>query len=106
MSLELIIQALVNLGLSRLEAEVYTLVANKGAQKAVWITQALNINKSTTYSNLKKLQNKQLVVKDNARYYALPFEEALDLLIKKKKERAQVLHEKKEELLATWKKEP
>ena len=102
MSLERIIKALIDLGLTRLDAEVYVYVAKKGPQIEVDLARALNIDKQKVYASLKSLQTKELVSKDCTIISALPFEEALDLLIKIEKEQAQAMHESKEELLTTW----
>ena len=102
MSLERVIKALISLGLSRLDAEVYVYLAKKGPNKVVYLARALNYSKQKIYSSLKNLQNKGLVTRDLTIFSALPFEEALDLLIKMEKEQAQIMHESKEELLATW----
>jgi sugar-specific transcriptional regulator TrmB len=103
MSLERVITALSGLGLSRIDAEVYVYLAKKGPNKVVALARATNINKQKIYSSLKTLQTKGLVSKDRTTFSALPFEEALDLLIKIEKEQAQAMHESKEKLLATWK---
>ena len=103
MSLERVITALSDLGLSRIDAEVYVYLAKKGPNKVVALARATNINKQKIYSSLKTLQTKGLVSKDRTTFSALPFEEALDLLIKIEKEQAQAMHESKEKLLATWK---
>ena len=103
MSLERVIKALIGLGLSRSDAEVYVYLAKKGPQTVVDLARALNITKHKIYSRLENLQIKGLVTEDRTLFSALPFEEALDLLIKTKKEQAQALQESKEELLAKWK---
>ena len=102
MSLELIIKALIGLGLSRPDAEVYVYLAKKGPQKTVDLAKALIYNKREIYSSLRNLQTKGLVSKDRTLFSALPFEEALDLLIRIEKEQAQTMHESKEELFSTW----
>ncbi|MFB0545167.1 MAG: helix-turn-helix domain-containing protein [Asgard group archaeon] len=102
MSLERVIKALIGLGLTRLDAEVYVYLGKKGPQKPVDLAKALSYNKKKIYSSLKNLRTKGLVSKDRTIFSALPFEEALDLLIKMEKERAQAMHESREELLTTW----
>ena len=102
MSLERVIKALIGLGLSRVDAEVYVYLAKKGPQKPVDLATALNYNKKKIYSSLKNLRTKELVSKDRTIFSALSFEEALDLLIKMEKERAQTMQESREELLTTW----
>ncbi len=101
MSFERVIKALISLGLSRSDAEVYVYLAKKGPQTAVNLAKALNINKQKIYAGFKNLQTKGLVTKDRTLFSALPFEEALDLLIKMEKEQAQLIQESKEELLTT-----
>ena len=102
MSLEVIIKALIDLGLSRSDAELYVYLAKKGPQKAVDLAKALNINKPKIYASLRNLQTKGLVTKVHTIFSALTFEEALNLLINMKKDQAQTIHEDKKELLTTW----
>ena len=102
MSLERVIKALVDLELSRSDAEVYVYLAKKGPQTVVDLAKALSINKQKIYTSLKNLQTKGLVTKDPDFFSDLTFEEALNLLIKMEKEQAQAMQESKEELLATW----
>ena len=105
MSLERVIKALIGLGLSRVDAEVYVYLAKKGPQKIVDLAKALNYRSKTIQGSLRNLQNKGIVkvnLADRLLFHALPFEEALDLLIKMEKEQAQAMHESKEELLASW----
>lgn len=102
LSLERVIKALIGLGLSRLDAEVYVYLAKKGPNKVVTLASALNYNTQKIYASLKNLQTNGLVTKDRIMFSALPFEEALDLLIAMKKEQAQIMQESKEELLVSW----
>ena len=105
MSLELIINALVGLGLSRSDAELYVYLAKKGPTKILGLTKALTYDKPKIYSSLRNLQTKRLVIKDPPMFSALPFEEALELLIKSKKEQAEAMIENKKEFLVKWKNE-
>jgi sugar-specific transcriptional regulator TrmB len=102
MSLERVIEALIGLGLSRLNAEVYVCLAQKGPQTAVDLARVLNCRKQKIYPSLKNLQTKDLISKDCTMFTALPFQEALESLIKRKKDKAQAIQNKKEELIATW----
>lgn len=102
MSLERVIKALIGLGLSRSDAEVYVYLAKKGPQEVMDLAKALNYVNKKINASLKNLQTKGLLSKEGTIFSAIPFEEALDLLIKKEKERAEALHESKEELLASW----
>lgn len=105
MSLELIIKALIGLGLSRSDAEVYVYLAKKGPTKIVDLAEALTHNKPKIYSSLRNLRTKRLVIKDPPNFSALPFEEALELLIKRKKKQTEAMIEQKKELLVNWKNE-
>ncbi len=96
------IKALIGLGLSRLDAEVYVYLAKKAPRKVVTLAKALNLSRKKIYDSLKNLQTKGLVSKDRSIFSALPFEEALSLLIEMEKEQAQAMQESKEELLASW----
>jgi len=100
MSLESVIKALSSLGLSRVDAEVYVHLAKKGPNKVAALARAMNINKHKIYTSLKTLQTKGLVSKHRTMFSALPFEKALELLIKMEKEQAEAIHESKKELLA------
>lgn len=102
MSLERVIKALIGLGLSRLDAEVYVYLAKKGKRNVVSLASALNYDKKKIYRSLKNLQTKGLVAKVHTIFSALPFKEALELLIEMETEHAQIMYESKEELLATW----
>ena len=105
LSLELIINALVGLGLSRSDAELYVYLAKKGPTKILGLAKALTYDKPKIYSSLRNLQTKRLVIKDPPMFSALPFEEALELLIKSKKEQAEAMIEYKKEFLVKWKNE-
>ena len=102
MSLERVIKALIGLGLTTFDAEIYVYLAKKGPNKAITLAGSLNYNKPKIHASLKHLQTRGLVTKVNIIFSALPFEEALELLIKTKKEQAQALQESKEALLVTW----
>ena len=99
MSLELILKALIRLGLSRLEAEVYVYIAKMGSQKAKDLDGALNYSKNQIYKSLRMLTEKALVTKEGIKFSAIPFEEALDLLIEREKKQANHIKESKKRLL-------
>ena len=100
MSLVRIIKALVSLGLSRVDAEVYVYTAKKGSQKIIDLKQALNYSKLQIAKSLKTLVTTGLMKKDGNSFYAVPFEEALDLLIKLEKKSTNHIQESKNELLS------
>jgi sugar-specific transcriptional regulator TrmB len=106
LSLERVLQAFMNLGLSRRESEVYVHLATKGPQKATGIADALKLNKQKElYPALENLQNKGVVTTSlefSTRFDALPFEKAIDLLMKASKEEVQDIEEKREEIISHW----
>jgi sugar-specific transcriptional regulator TrmB len=105
LSLELILKALIRLGLSRLEAEVYVYIAKMGSQMVKDLDGALNYSKNQIYKSLRMLTAKALVTKEGIQFSAIPFEEALDLLIEREKKQANHIKESKKELLVNWKNE-
>ncbi len=102
MSLERIIEALIGVGLSRRDSEVYVYLAKKGPKTIVHLTKTLIYSKQEINQSLITLQTSGLLTKNQILFCALPFEEALGLLIETKKKQAQSMHENKEELLASW----
>ena len=104
MSLELIIKALIRLGLSRLDAEVYVYIAKMGSQTAKDLDGALDYSRNQIIKSLRMLTAKTLITKEGTKFSAIPFEEALDLLIEQEKKQANHI-QKNKELLASWKKE-
>ena len=107
MSLERVKQALVNLGLSRVDAEVYVHIAKKGPIPIGPLADGLKFSKQKLNHSLKNLQSKGIVTasfEDKPFFSALPFEKMIELLIEIKTEQAQVMQETKEELLSSWRK--
>jgi sugar-specific transcriptional regulator TrmB len=102
LSLERIIIALVNLGLTRMDAEVYVYLAKKGSMKAIPLASALNYTKNQIYSSLRRLTTKELVIKNGKLFLSIPFEEALELLIERGKKQANHIQKSRKELLANW----
>ena len=105
MSLERVIKALVSLGLERLDAEVYVYIANKGPQTVVDLASDVNCDKHKIYHSIAHLQANRLVSMKDGLISALPFEEALELLIEQKKEQTEVICKNKKDLIVNWKTE-
>jgi sugar-specific transcriptional regulator TrmB len=104
-SLERVLKALMNLGLSQKEAEVYVYLATKGPQKAANIAETLKLTRPQLQSTLKNLQDKKIVkatFEYSAQFSALPFETALDLLTEKKRKETRHIEENKQEILSHW----
>lgn len=105
MSLERIYNALITLGISQIEARVYIFLALTGPKKTGSLVTNLKISRQQIIQSLQNLQNKGIILVDlesqNA-FSALPFEEALESLIKTEKKQTQNLQETKEALLSNW----
>jgi len=107
MSLERVKQALIGLGLSRVDAEVYVHLAKRGPVEIVNLATALRISKKKLANSLKTLQSKGMVTgsfEDKTEFSALPFEQAIELLIKIKTEQTQIMQETKKDLFSSWRK--
>jgi sugar-specific transcriptional regulator TrmB len=100
-----VLKALVNLGLAQRDAEVYIFLARAGPQKARNIADALKVYKHQLYCSLKSLRDKSIVnatLKRPAEFSAIPFDKALDLLVKAHLKEAQSIEQDKEEILSQW----
>jgi sugar-specific transcriptional regulator TrmB len=105
MSKERIINTLVGLGLSQVDAQVYVFLAEQGPHKMSEIALALNLHEKKVYTSLKDLQRKSIVeasIQYPLEFMAVPFEEVIDFFIEIKKERAKVIRESREGLLSSW----
>jgi sugar-specific transcriptional regulator TrmB len=105
MSQKEVLKTLRNLGLTRLDSEIYIYLAKKGPQKGNAISKALKVQKQQLYRNLKKLQSKAIVsatLEHPAKFSAVPFENVLDLFIKAKLQEAQTIQTEKTRLLSSW----
>jgi predicted transcriptional regulator len=105
LSLERVIDALIDNGLLRIQAEIYVYLAKKGPKTIECLTKILLYNRKEIEKSLKELQSKGLVTRNQVMFCALPFEEALTHLIETKKEQSNRIEENKKELLTLWKKE-
>ena len=106
MSLERIFKALLSLDLSHIDAKVYMILALLGPKKKLSIVNDLKINKQQISQSLVNLQNRGIIftdLKNENEFVALPFEKALELLIKTEKVKTQILQETKKTLLSDWK---
>ncbi len=98
-------KALVNLGLSETDAEVYVFLAVDGPHRGKSIAEALNLYKQQLYRSLKNLQSKGMVTatpEHPAHFSAVPFEKIIEHIIEAKAEQAKALQKSREELLASW----
>jgi sugar-specific transcriptional regulator TrmB len=105
LSLERVLRALEDLGLERVDAEVYVYLAKKGPQKGLDVAGALKIRKQQLYSILKNLQTKGVITASSeypGLFSAVLFEKALEVLVKANMEQAKAIKENKEELFSSW----
>jgi len=105
MRLDRILKALVRLGLSQSDAEVYIHLATAGPATARSMTNNLTFNKRQIYRSLKALQQKGIATGNNeypAEFSVVSFEKTLDLLLEVKKEQAKSLEASKAELISDF----
>jgi sugar-specific transcriptional regulator TrmB len=100
-----VLKALVGLGLSETDAEVYVFLATSGSQKARDIATALKMYKCKVYRSLKSLQHKEMVnaiLERPVLFFAMPFDKVLDLLVKTHLEEVRYIELNKEDILSQW----
>ncbi len=105
MSLKRVVEALISLGLSRTEAQIYVFLEKNGSHGVIEIAQALNLHTKGLAKSLENLQKKQIVqvsAMQTIMFSAMPFEKTIELLIETKKGQAKNLQERKFELLSQW----
>lgn len=98
--------ALTNLGLSKTDAQVYTFLATKGPQKIEKIMEEMQLQEKPLFLSLEILRRKGVVSlkqERSALFIALPFNEALELLVKEHLEQAQVIEQSKDKISFEWK---
>jgi len=105
LSLDRIFKALLTFGFSEPETIVYIHLTNKGPAIAKDLIKSLNINRRQLYRILKNLQQRRMVDCSGfpATFHAKPVDQILIMLINQKHEEAQVIEEKKADLLSIWK---
>lgn len=105
MSQERALKALLDIGLTRMDSQVYMFLAKKGPQKGRDLFRGLKMSKPQLYRSLKTLQSKGIVsatFERPNRFFAVPFEKGLDMFIKAKTEEAQRMQQNKDEILSDW----
>jgi sugar-specific transcriptional regulator TrmB len=105
LSLELLIETLVELGFKPTDAQVYILLAKKGPQRGKDLVNSLRITKQQLYPSLKNLKERCVVNSTHERpavFSAVPIEQVLDALIKTRIKEIQRMIQNKEELLSRW----
>jgi len=106
LSLKRVIESLQSLGLSQGDAEIYVYLSKEGPKTGRELATALRLSKQKLYLSLKKMSQKKIVTASDDRpsiFFAIAFEEVINLLVKIKKEQSATILETKEELLSSWK---
>jgi len=100
-----VLKALTKLGISDKDAKVYLYLAKEGPQKTNSIATQLKICPKQLCHNLRNLQEKGIICsssKDPSHFTALPFNEALDVLIKANLNETYNIEDNKAEIFAQW----
>lgn len=104
-SLEAIENTLQDLGLSRNEIQVYLYLSIYNERKASEISKALDLHRTNVYQILRDLEKKGIVsskLEKPLKFFAVPFEEAIDILIESKRLKLQRLEKEKKQLVQVW----
>ncbi len=99
------LEALMKLGLSNTDAEVYLFLAPKNPQTATDISDTLRIKKQKLSPCLKSLKEKGILNSTNSHpslFSAVPMENVVDLLVKANLAEAQSMERNRQEILAYW----
>jgi pimeloyl-ACP methyl ester carboxylesterase len=97
---------LLDYGLTNKEADIYIFLAKNVILTGGEISKRTKIARSLVYRILKNLQTKGLVeptLESPTRFVAVPFDKALDLIIKTKKQEALKVEREKQDLIEDWK---
>jgi sugar-specific transcriptional regulator TrmB len=105
LSKDWMLKTLENLGLKRLDAEVYVYLAQNDPQKARDLAEALETYKRQLYRSLRKLQRKGMVNASQERpawFSAVSFDKVLDKFSEANKKAAQFIEDNKEQIISMW----
>ncbi len=105
MSQKRVLKALMNLGLSQTEAQVFIHLAIEGPQKAGIIAEGLRMQEHLIFESLQNLQSKGVVgseIEQSLLFFALPLDKALELLMKGRREETQNIEQNKYNILSKW----
>ncbi|RLI12518.1 hypothetical protein DRO35_02935 [Candidatus Bathyarchaeota archaeon] len=98
-------KALIEFGLSKNEARVFTYLAKYGEQKAHKISKALSLHRTETYKILKKLEERGLayrILDKPIRFAVVSIDKALENLVQEEKQRIKRLEEEKQRIIEKW----
>lgn len=105
MSKDWILKTLIDIGLRRLDAEVYVFLVKHGPIKGKKLATTLTLSNQQLYRSLKNLQIRGMITTTEKRpcqFSAVPFEKVLDLLSMKKEGQAKALEKVRPDLLESW----
>jgi sugar-specific transcriptional regulator TrmB len=98
-------KALINLGFTEIDANVYIHLTKEGPKKISEIANALEMYRKRLHHVLKKLQSKGVIRSSQEcpdTFLAVSFDKVLDIYIKANIEEAKTLMQNKEDLLSSW----
>lgn len=104
-SLEIIDHTLRRLGLSKNQIRVYLYLARSGVRKASEISDAISLHRTETYRILRDLSKTGLVAsvfEKPLKFVATPFDKSIDILIKTKRLKLDLLESRKKNLIEVW----
>ena len=105
MSLERVLKALLSLGISETDAQVYIYLAIKGPKQAGNIIIDTKVTMQQVHRSLQRLYIERMIRMNDenpAEFSALPFEEVLDMLIHIKKKQALAIKKRRKKILSSW----
>ncbi len=106
MSNKRVMITLTSLGLSQIDAKVYIYLATNGPQNAEQIGDALKLKQQLLNQTIERLKDMGVVssfLKQTTLLSALPFQQALEWLVKANLKKAKSIEEDKDEILSKWK---
>jgi len=104
-SLEMIDNTLRKLGLSKNQIRVYLHLARSGVRKASEVSEAISLHRTETYRILRDLAKIGLVssvFEKPLKFVATPFDKSLDILIKARRLKLELLERSKKDLVDVW----
>jgi len=104
-SLEIIDSTLRKLGLSKNQIRVYLYLARSGVRKASEVSEAISLHRTETYRILRELAKVGLVssaFEKPLKFVATPFDKSIDILIRAKRMKLELLERRKKDLVDVW----
>ena len=97
------LDTLVSLGLTRLDAQVYVFLTKKGPQAENYLASAMKITEQQLHLSLKNLHEKGFITsktENQTVFSAVPLEKVIDNIVKAKTEETQRIQQYRESLLS------